>query len=176
MPPESCLARLPVPGELAEGRARGCVHRHGSVRSATRSVRGSSISAAILSATLEPVLECFRCIGPGSGPSGDSLVSGNGIGSWRRRQGRAISASVNQNSVQIFPSSEWSSSNSSRDVGSAVSGDYLSVQIYRLDCPSVPNRAVQRSCDNAYTVKEYRISPGAVIADKEAHHDQASSN
>ena len=32
MPPESCLARLPVPVELAEGRARGCVHRHGSVR------------------------------------------------------------------------------------------------------------------------------------------------
>jgi len=27
MPPESCLARLPVPVELAEGRVRGCVHR-----------------------------------------------------------------------------------------------------------------------------------------------------
>ena len=31
MPPESCLARLPVPVELVEGRARGCVHRHGYV-------------------------------------------------------------------------------------------------------------------------------------------------
>ena len=103
MPPESCLARLPVPVELAEGRARGCVHHHGSVgrrlvntlpqspkfsadktvsaavvftvhqparlrtlptqhvnalpscqtvRSATGAVGGSSISAAMLSATL----------------------------------------------------------------------------------------------------------------------------
>ena len=88
MLPESCLARRPVPVELAEGRARGCVHRHEilfdktvpaavfctvhqparlrtlstqhvnalpicqTVRSATGAVGGSSISAAMLSATL----------------------------------------------------------------------------------------------------------------------------